>query len=204
MKPLASIEDLYSVRDQARSKLAEREKNIQVKVHLGTCGISSGANAVLDSFTKEIVTRKLYDVLVLRAACIGLCGVEPVVTVVIPGQKKVIYTEVTVDKVPRILEEHIIGGRPIEEWVLDENTPLLKLQEIRVMHNQDLNPMNIEEYIARGGYEALAKVLTKMSPDEVIEEISKAGLRGRGGAGFPTATRNMWFATVTREIRVRI
>ena len=189
MKPLASVENLNSLRDQARSKLAEREEKIQVKVHLGTCGISSGANKVLEAFLREVKARKLSDVIVLRAACIGLCGVEPVVTVIAPGQQRVIYTDVTEDKVPQIVEQHLVGGMAVEEWILDENAPLLKLQEIRVMHNQDLDPMNIEEYIARGGYQALAKVLTEMSPEEVIEEVGKAGLRGRGGAGFPTARK---------------
>jgi len=189
MKPLASVEELNNLRDQALNKLAEREENIQVKVHLGTCGISSGATKVLDAFLQEVVARKIYDVVVLQAACIGLCGVEPVVTVIKPGQNKVIYIEVTEDKVPRIVEEHLVRGKVIQEWVLDENDPLLKLQEIRVMHNQDLNPMNIDEYIARGGYQALAKALSQMSPEEVIEEISKSGLRGRGGAGFPTARK---------------
>ena len=189
MKPLGSVEELLNLREQAQRKLAEREEKIQVKVHLGTCGISSGANKVLEAFLREVEARKLSDVIVLKAACIGLCGVEPVVTVITPRQKRAIYTDVTEDKVPQIVERHLVGGMAIEEWILDENAPLLKLQEIRVMHNQDLDPMNIEEYIARGGYQALAKALTEMKPEEVIEEISKAGLRGRGGAGFPTARK---------------
>ena len=189
MKPLASVEELQNLREQARRKLAEREKKIQVKVHLGTCGISSGANKVLEAFLREVEARKLSDVVMLRAACIGLCGVEPVVTVITPGQKRVIYTDVTEDKVPRIVEQHLVGGKVVGEWTLDEAVPLLKLQEIRVMHNQDLDPTNIEEYIARDGYQALAKVLTGMRPEEVIEEVGKAGLRGRGGAGFPTARK---------------
>jgi len=189
VKPLGSLEELLNLREKARRKLAEREKKIQVKVHLGTCGISSGANKVLEAFLREVKAHKLSDVLVLKAACIGLCGIEPVVTVITPKQKKVIYTDVTEDKVPQIVEKHLVGGKVVGEWILDENAPLLKLQEIRIMHNQDLDPMNIEEYIARDGYQALAKVLTGMRPEEVIEEINKAGLRGRGGAGFPTARK---------------
>ena len=189
MKQLSSVEELLKFAAQAQKKLAEQEKKTQVKVHLGTCGISSGANKILEAFRREVETRKLADVIVVKAACIGLCGREPVVTIAHPANGKTIYYNLTEDKVPRIVAEHLVKGKVIEEWVIDLNDPLLKFQEIRVMSNQDLDPMNIEQYIARGGYQALAKALSKMKPDEVVEEIRKAGLRGRGGAGFPTATK---------------
>jgi len=189
VKPLTSVEELSKLKEQICKNLSNIEKKTQVKVHLGTCGISSGANKVLECFTREVESRKLSDVVVLRAACIGLCGIEPVVTVVTPDGKKTIYIEVTEDRVPGIVAKHLMKGNAVKEWVLDEKSPLLKLQEIRVMHNQDLDPMNIEEYIARGGYQALARALTEMKPEEVIAEVDKAGLRGRGGAGFPTARK---------------
>lgn len=189
MKSLSSAKELVNLREQARRKLAEQEKKVQVKVHLGTCGISSGANKILDAFLREAEGRRLSNVIVLKAACIGLCGVEPVVTVIQPGNVRTLYVNLTEDKVSRIVAEHLVGGKPVEEWTLALDAPRLKLQEIRVMRNQDLNPMNIEEYIARGGYQALAKALTEMKPDDVVDEIRKAGLRGRGGAGFPTATK---------------
>ncbi len=189
MSPLSSVEELVNLERQAKARLAKQEKKIQVKVHLGTCGISSGANKILDAFVREVELRKLLDVVVLRAGCIGLCGREPVVTVIAPGEEKVIYCDLDEDKLHRIVEEHLVGGRPVKEWTLALDEPLLKFQEIRVMHNQDLDPMDIEQYIARGGYQALGKVLTQMKPEEVIDEVKKAGLRGRGGAGFPTATK---------------
>jgi NADH-quinone oxidoreductase subunit F len=189
VKLLASVEELLNLRDRARSELAEREKKVQVKVHLGTCGISSGANRILQAFLREVEARRLLDVIVSKAACIGLCGREPVATVIHPANGRVIYCDLAEERVTRIVDEHLVGGKPVEEWILDLEAPLLKLQEIRVMRNQDLDPMNIEEYIARDGYQALAKVLTEMSPEDVVEEVGKAGLRGRGGAGFPTATK---------------
>jgi len=189
MKPFRSVEELENLRKQAQTRLAEQAKKIQVKVHLGTCGISSGANKILEAFSREVQTRALSDVIVLKAACIGLCGREPVVTVIDPRNGKSIYCDLNEDMVPRIAEEHLVGGSPVKEWTLDLDEPLLKLQEIRIMHNQDLDPMDIEQYIARGGYQALANALTKMKPDDVVDEISKAGLRGRGGAGFPTARK---------------
>ncbi len=186
---LESVEELLALCETARNRLSVREEKKQVKVHLGTCGISSGANKVLEAFSREVQARGLAEVLVLRAACIGLCGVEPTVTVILPGEKKVIYTEVTVERLSRIVEQHLIGGKPVSEWTLSEGSPRMRLQEIRVMRNQDLDPMNIGEYMARGGYRALARVLSSMAPEQVIEEVKKSGLRGRGGAGFPTAAK---------------
>jgi NADH-quinone oxidoreductase subunit F len=189
MKRLASIEELTKLRDEIVERLSKRDKKTQVKVHLGTCGISSGARKVLEAFQREAETRRLSDVTILKAACIGLCDREPTVTVIHPTIGKTIYYDLSEDKVPRVVEQHLINNKVVDEWKLDPDDPLLKLQEIRVMHNQDLDPMSIEEYIARDGYQALARALINMKPEEVIAEIGKAGLRGRGGAGFPTATK---------------
>jgi NADH-quinone oxidoreductase subunit F len=189
MKRLASVEELTKLRYEIVERLSKRDKKTQVKVHLGTCGISSGAKKVIEAFQREVEDRKLSDVIVLKAACIGLCDREPTVTIIHPTTGKTTYYDLSEDKVPQVVEQHLIKGKVVDEWKLNPDDPLLKLQEIRVMHNQDLDPMSIEEYIARDGYQALAKVLTNMKPEEVIAEIGKAGLRGRGGAGFPTATK---------------
>ena len=189
MKSLKSVEELKNLRKQAQVRLAKFEKKIQVKVHLGTCGIASGANKVWEAFVHEVKARKLADVVVLKAACIGLCGREPVTTVIDPRNGRTIYYDLDESMVPQIVEEHLVRAKPIKEWTLALDAPLFKFQEIRIMHNQDLDPMDIEQYIARDGYQALARALTRMKPDEVVNEIGKSGLRGRGGAGFPTASK---------------
>jgi NADH-quinone oxidoreductase subunit F len=169
--------------------LDERAKKIEIKVHLGSCGIAGGAKEVKEAFNQEIKSHNLPDVVITEAACIGPCGREPIVTIIHPQQTKVVYADVTPERVPEIVRRHLIEDKPVLEWTLDLETPPFKLQKIRIMHNQDMDPRSIEEYFARDGYQALAKVLTKMKPEEVIEEVTKAGLRGRGGAGFPTGTK---------------
>jgi len=188
-KRLSSVEDLNELRAAAQKKLAERAKKIEVKVHLGTCGIAGGAKLVQDAFVKEIQDHKLSNVVITEAACIGPCEREPVVTVIHPQKGRVIYANLTPEQVPTIVKRHLIEGQPVTEWLLDMELPTFKLQHIRIMHNQDMDPRSMEEYIARDGYQGLAKALSKMQPQEVIDEVGKSGLRGRGGAGFPTGTK---------------
>ena len=197
IEKLKSVAELNKIYESARAKQADLEKQTQVKVHLGSCGIASGADKVLEAFNQELNVLKtggekveqLKKIVVQKAACIGLCGVEPTVTVLVPGQGKVIYFSVDEAKVKRIVKEHLLAGKPIKEWTLDLKAPRMAMQETRVLHNQDLDPMDIEQYISRGGYLALARALTQMKPDDVLEEVKKATLRGRGGAGFATATK---------------
>ena len=201
IKQLKSAAELQKLYESAKAKQAALESKTQVKVHLGSCGVASGADKVLEAFTKELEVSKLHEttggekagqlknVVIEKAACIGLCGVEPTVTVLVPGQEKVIYFSVDGEKVKRIIKEHLQQGKPIKEWMLDLKAPRMAMQETRVLHNQDLDPMEIEQYISRGGYLGLARALTQMKPEEVLEEVKKANLRGRGGAGFATATK---------------
>jgi (2Fe-2S) ferredoxin len=127
LEVLSDIEDLKRLRQEAQRKLAERQKKVQVKVHRGTCGISSGANAVLDAFLQELERRKLTNVIVSKAGCIGLCGHEPTVTVIHPNGGQTLYLDVTVERVPQIVEQHVVAGSVIEEWIAKEETPFFKL-----------------------------------------------------------------------------
>ncbi len=189
MRPLKSVQELKALQERILKQQALNAEKIQVKVHLGTCGISSGAEHTLEAFENEIKTRKLTGIIVSPASCIGLCGEEPTVTVLHPDLGRTLYKSLTHDKVSRIIDQHIVGGRTVAEFMVDTESPRFKYQEVRILRNQDINPMSIEEYIARGGYLALAKALTEMEPEQALEEIKKSGLRGRGGAGFTTASK---------------
>jgi NADH-quinone oxidoreductase subunit F len=189
IKTIKNFEELKLLHEQAKARTAETESQFQVKVHLGSCGIASGAEKVYEAFSREMEKRKLPGIVVQRAACIGLCDIEPVVSILIPGEEKVIYHDVDENKALRIIEDHLLRGRPVTEWAFDMNSPRMKLQETRVLLNQYQDPTQIDLYIAQGGYLALGKVLTQMKPNDVINEVLKSGLRGRGGAGFPTARK---------------
>ncbi|MCX6012048.1 MAG: (2Fe-2S) ferredoxin domain-containing protein, partial [Chloroflexi bacterium] len=142
MIKIKSFEDLQQLHKKAKANLGKQEAKVQVKVHLGSCGIASGANSIIDAFSREISKQKLPGIVVQKAACIGLCDIEPVVTVLVPGKEKVIYYNITEDKVKSIIDDHLVQGKPVRDWALDLNSPRIKLQEIRVLHNQDLDPMN--------------------------------------------------------------
>src|SRR4030042_6091906 len=139
-KRLSSVEDLNKLKEAAQKKLAERAKKIEVKVHLGTCGIAGGAKFVQEAFIEEIEKRKLSNVVITEAACIGPCEREPVVTVVHPQKGRVIYANLTPEQVPAIIEKHLIKGEPVKEGLVDSEAPCFQLQNILIMHNQDRDP----------------------------------------------------------------
>ncbi|HHW12128.1 MAG TPA: NADH-quinone oxidoreductase subunit NuoF [Firmicutes bacterium] len=173
------------------------------RAHVLVCGgagcISSGCKAVLDRFTEEIKAHNLEDeVHVVETGCIGTCDLGPVIVVYPEG---VFYKEVTPDDVKEIVEEHLIKGRFVTRLLYerpvsggqipyyDEIDFFRKQKRIALRNVGMINPEAIEEYIARDGYFALGKVLTKYTPEQVIQGIKDSGLRGRGGAGFPTGLK---------------
>ena len=166
----------------------------------GTGCISGGSNELRDEFNHVLRELGIKDeVSVVQSGCFGLCEKGPVV-VIYPDET--FYAHVKVSDVRRICEEHIYKGIPVHELEFhDENTKnkvnvslkdlgFYAKQERRVLRNCGLiNPYDIEEYIGRDGYFALAKAVTEMTPQEVIDLIKASGLRGRGGAGFPTGLK---------------
>ncbi|SMB90082.1 NAD(P)-dependent iron-only hydrogenase diaphorase component flavoprotein [Thermanaeromonas toyohensis ToBE] len=176
----------------------------RLTVGLGTCGIAAGGEKVLTSIREEAQRRGL-DLDVGFTSCVGMCYAEPIVEVALPGKPRVFYGDISPAKVGKLLEVHVGSGQPVEEWALIQVTDgaepypgiprmedsLYFRQQVRVVTSRLglTDPESLEEYIATGGYEALEKVLSQMTPEQVIEEIKISGLRGRGGAGFPTGLK---------------
>ncbi len=171
--------------------------------HVLVCGgtgcTSSGSEKIIDALKAELAKNDLTDeVAVVKTGCHGLCALGPIM-IVYPEAS--FYSMVKVDDIPEIVSEHLLKGRVVsrllyKEMVTDEglrslnDTDFYKKQTRIALRNCGvINPENIEEYIGTHGYEALGKVLTEMTPDDVIQTILDSGLRGRGGAGFPTGLK---------------
>ncbi|MCQ2551471.1 MAG: NADH-quinone oxidoreductase subunit NuoF [Clostridia bacterium] len=159
---------------------------MKVIVGQGSCGIATGAKKTVAALEKAIYENRL-NIKVGTTGCIGTCYLEPIVDVYDDDGKLTRYVKVDEEKAAKIVEEHIKGGKPIEEFAISsEDEQFLEKQTRIVLRNcGKIDPENIEEY---GQYEAARKVLTSMRREQVIEVIKESGLRGRGGAGFPT-----WF-----------
>ena len=172
----------------------------QIVVGMATCGVAAGADKVYEKLKEEIQARGVEDRVKLKiTGCIGMCYREPLVEVREEDGRSIIYADVDPKRAVKILEKHALGGEPIPGWVLSsrgfegisgEGNQLLAGQVRIVLRNCGIiDPENIDDYLARDGYKALEKVLKTMTPEEVIDEIYKSGLRGRGGAGFPTGLK---------------
>ena len=162
---------------------------MKVVIGQGSCGVATGARKTAAEFEK-IIAEKNLDVNVDITGCVGTCYLEPIVDVYDDEGKMTRYVKVQPDKVENIVEKHLVGGKVADEQAIsDEDKQFVEKQQRVVLRNCGvINPENIDEYIAVDGYKAIEKVLKEMKPEEVIEEIKVSGLRGRGGAGFPT-----WF-----------
>ena len=172
-----------------------------IMVCTGTGCSSSQSPKIIEAFEKELKAQGMdKEVKVVRTGCFGLCAMGPIVLIYPEGS---LYTHVTVSDVKDIVSEHIVKGRIVKRLLHKEevkkqptsvtsltDTEFYKHQQRIVLRNCGIiNPEDIDEYIGVGGYEALGKVLTTMTPQQVIDVIAASGLRGRGGAGFPTARK---------------
>ena len=171
--------------------------------HVLVCGgtgcTSSGSQQIIDRLEKEIAANGLSEeVGVVKTGCFGLCALGPIMIVYPEGT---FYSMVREDDIPEIVSEHLLKGRVVTRLLYDETTKadkIIPLNETNFYKKQHrvalrncgvINPENIEEYIGTGGYEALGVVLTEKTPEDVIQILLDSGLRGRGGAGFPTGLK---------------
>ena len=165
-------------------------------------GCTAGNSALIYEAFNDCLKKYNLDseVKVIKTGCFGLCQKGPIVAIY---PDKVFYCHVKVEDVEKIVSEHLYKGRVVKELELSDidletNEKILDIDKIKFYEKQKrialrncgkINPEDIQEYIAVNGYEALGKVLTTMKPQEVIDEMKKSGLRGRGGAGFPTGVK---------------
>jgi NADH-quinone oxidoreductase subunit F len=183
--------------------------------HLLICGgtgcQSSGSLAVKKALLQELDTRSLTgEIKVVETGCNGFCALGPIMVVYPEG---VIYVEIKATDIPELVEEHLIKGRVLERLLYREpvtdriiptmqDIPFFALQELRVLRNRGLiDPEKIEEYIARDGYAGMAKALTEMKPEQIVKEVLDSGLRGRGGAGFPTGLKWQFAAQSKGDVK---
>lgn len=205
-------EDLAKIKKRVYKEdpLALGEKRIKITLHKGTCGIAAGAQKIHDIIMEEINKHNADDVMVTTSGCMGICCREPLITIEERGKDTIVYEYLNKDKTEQIFKEHIIGGVVQKDFVMArgrekevpgeavaekdiphiKETPFFSKQKTIVLRNRGLiDAEKIDEYIACDGYMGTAKALTEMTPEEVIEEVKKSGLRGRGGAGFPTGLK---------------
>ncbi|MBO4989168.1 MAG: NADH-quinone oxidoreductase subunit NuoF [Clostridia bacterium] len=195
--------ELVMVRKLIAEKGEELSTHTQYRKQILVCGgtgcTSSGSKKVVETLEAELKEKQITDVLIVKTGCFGLCALGPVVIVYPEGA---FYSQTTPEGAKRIVDEHIINGKVCKDLLypetVHEDGEILPLSETRFYKKQMrialkncgvIDPENIEEYIALDGYKALYKVLTSMSQDDVISTLLASGLRGRGGAGFPTGKK---------------
>ncbi|MEO1781321.1 NADP-reducing hydrogenase subunit HndC [Enterococcus diestrammenae] len=199
-------QELNELKKQYRQKVAIRldeggetalgTKKREIMVCAGTGCLSSKSRDFIDNLHLELAAHGLADeVEVVATGCFGLCAQGPIVIVHPEGT---FYHQVGPKDAKKIVEKHLIGGEPIEKLLYhdhDTKEVISKLMDTPFYHKQErvalrncgrIDPEKIEEYIAFDGYQALAKVVHEYSPDDVLDQLKISGLRGRGGAGFPT------------------
>ena len=188
------------VKEQGEKLAANTGYRKQVLVCGGTGCTSSGAKQIIAALEKELQDKGIKDVLVVKTGCFGLCALGPIMIVYPEGA---FYAQMTPEHVIEVADKHLIeGGSPVKELLYQETVhedgSIISLTETAFYKKQlrialrncgVIDPEDIEEAIAVDGYQALAKVLTTMSQDDVVNELLESGLRGRGGGGFPTGRK---------------
>jgi NADH-quinone oxidoreductase subunit F len=207
------LEDLQVLAERGRETLYPSRP--KVVVGMSSCGLAAGAGELFESL-ENIIAKRQAGIALARTGCIGFCQREPLVDVIIPGKPRVIFSKLEIDALDNLVEKagkgEIPAGpamayieQPAGEMLglgpkgngnglgdvphLAELDFYSKQRRIALRNCGLLDPGSIEEYVARGGYRALCRMLKEMSPESVIDQVTRSGLRGRGGAGFPTGRK---------------
>lgn len=196
LKKINSLRDLENLRESIMSNRRNGGRLISVSGWGCTAGRS---NEVIKAFEKEIASRELGSQVEIRqTGCLGFCAREPIVVI---HPQEIFYQEVRQEDVAEIVERTIMGNQAVErllyidpvtgqQAVSESDIPFYKKQKRIILgNNSRIDPTSIDDYISVGGYSAVARVLTNMSPDDIIKAVKQSGLRGRGGAGFPTGRK---------------
>ncbi len=208
---MKSLDEINQIREAKRKELDLRKntnadtREKHILVCNGTGCTSSKSPQIMENFKRLIEEKHIENVRVIKTGCFGLCAKGPIVII---RPEDTFYAMVTPDDCEEIIEKHIINGEVVERLLctdidgkkaqkLDDLTFYKKQKRIALKNCGVINPEEIDEYIAFDGYKALEKVLTQMSQDEVIDVVERSGLRGRGGAGFPTGKK--WSLTKAVE-----
>ena len=204
---MKTLEEINKIRSEKRKELDLRKntnadtREKHILVCQGTGCTSSKSPEILENFKRLIKEKNIQNVRVIKTGCFGLCAKGPIVII---RPEDTFYAMVTPEDCEEIIESHIMNGKLVERLLckdidgstvkkLDDLTFYKKQKRIALKNCGVINPEDIDEYIAFDGYRALARVLLEMDGDEVIDIITKSGLRGRGGAGFPTGKK--WRST---------
>ena len=191
-----------AIREWADAEIAQLAGKARIAIGLGTCGIAAGGNKILEAAEKTVAESEL-NAEVVSVGCIGICHKEPLLDIEIPGMPRLSYGPVTAGETKKILENVFVHGvydhKKALATIADEavseipswhDIPFFGPQKRTVLRNCGfIDPEKIEDYIANDGYAGLSRALTQLTPAEVIDETLNAGLRGRGGAGFPAGRK---------------
>jgi NADH-quinone oxidoreductase subunit F len=175
--------------------MAANAEKIKVLICTGTGGLASGARAVADAFEEEFAKQGVEAKVgkrceVVGTGCRGLCANDVLVDIVVPGQEPVTYDFVTPELVPQIVGEHVLANEPVAKKVAGPYYAKFLEKQMRVIFSRcgTIDAESIEDFIAHKGFTGIQKAVT-MTPDQVIDEVKRSGLRGRGGGGFPTGVK---------------
>jgi NADH:ubiquinone oxidoreductase subunit F (NADH-binding)/(2Fe-2S) ferredoxin len=207
-------ETLKQLVEAARPTIKESPERTQVLVGIATCALAGGADKMFVALQEALQEAGLQEAIdVAQVGCVGRCSLEPLVEIRQPGEAPRMYVKVDPEMARAIVKRDLVGKEPIGEWQIDEGQrdseatvgeegginrftsewPHLSFfnRQLRIaLRNVGrIDPESLDDYLAVGGYRALAKALDEMTPEQVIETVKGSGLRGRGGAGFPTGLK---------------